>query len=172
MRKEAAKPKTARSTVFAASEVTRPPVPGATGSRRASNTCCTCTASDSPPLHGVAARRDADAFAAQVRHLANVVAPTGDFVERPVEIDVDDFEPDAARLALRRRTRRRAEVKIASHRRLSRQTAGHGNYFNVQPFVPVEPQLFGDEVRIMDHAKAGERSSQSFEVWHLRQTKK
>ena len=58
-------------------------------------------------------------------------------------------------------------MEIAGDQCLGRQTSGHDDDLDVQALVAVIPQLLGDKMRIVDHAKAGKRHPEIFQVRRL-----
>jgi len=58
-------------------------------------------------------------------------------------------------------------VEIAGDQGLSRQTAGHGDDFDVQTLVTIVAKFFGDEVGIINYSEAGEGDAQIFEFHAL-----
>ena len=59
-------------------------------------------------------------------------------------------------------------MQVARHQSLRRQAAGHGDNLDIQPFVLIKSQLFGDEMWIIDNSKTRKRNADIFKLEVLR----
>ena len=61
-------------------------------------------------------------------------------------------------------------MQVARYQSLRRQAAGHGDNLDIQSFVLIESQLFGDEMWIIDNSKTRKRNADIFKLGALRVT--
>ncbi len=55
-------------------------------------------------------------------------------------------------------------MQVARYQSLRRQAAGHGDNLDIQSFILIESQLFGDEMWIIDNSKTRKRNADIFKL--------